>query len=76
VDVQLLGQIQAMLYSLRILKQLLHIAAPDDDSIESKSLLAELPPLCIMISRRRMIESFADNRVVKDAVRQLFSTFS
>ncbi|KAJ6001683.1 hypothetical protein N7522_006910 [Penicillium canescens] len=75
VDIQLLGQIQATLYSLRILKQLLDIAAPDDDSVESKSLLAELPPLYIMMSRRRMIESFADNRVVKDAVRRLFTTF-
>ncbi|KAJ5770838.1 uncharacterized protein N7511_002889 [Penicillium nucicola] len=76
VDVQLLGQIQATLYSLRILKQLLDIAAPDDDSVDSKSLLAELPPLYIMMSRRRMMESFADNRVAKDAVRKLFTTFS
>ncbi|OQD80516.1 hypothetical protein PENANT_c035G06886 [Penicillium antarcticum] len=66
-DVQLLGQIQATLYSLRVLKQLLDIAAPDDDSVESRSLLAELPPLYIMMSRRRMIESFADNRIAKDA---------
>ncbi|OQE46144.1 hypothetical protein PENCOP_c001G02009 [Penicillium coprophilum] len=74
-DIHLLAQIQAALYSLRILKQLLDIAAPGDDLIESSSLLADLPPLHIMMSRQKMIQSFANTRLVRHAIRQMIETY-
>ncbi|EKV08510.1 hypothetical protein PDIG_58540 [Penicillium digitatum PHI26] len=74
-DIHLLAQIQAALYSLRMLKQLFHIAAPDDDLVESSSLLADLPPLHIMMSRQKMIQSFANTRLVRLAVRQVIETY-
>ncbi|CAI7623047.1 unnamed protein product [Penicillium crustosum] len=74
-DIHLLAQIQAALYSLRILKQLFDIAAPSDDLVESSSLLADLPPLHILMSRQKMIESFANTRHVRHAVRQLIETY-
>jgi hypothetical protein len=74
-DIHLLAQMQAVLYSLRILKQLLDIAAPDDDLEEPRSLLASLPPLHIMMSRQRMIQSFADAQFVRQAIRQLLKTY-
>ncbi|KAJ5162837.1 Small-subunit processome Utp21 [Penicillium coprophilum] len=74
-DIHLLAQIQAALYSLRILKQLLDIAASGDDLNESSSLLADLPPLHIMMSRQKMIQSFANTRLVRHAVRQMIETY-
>ncbi|KAJ5184570.1 Small-subunit processome Utp21 [Penicillium cf. griseofulvum] len=74
-DIHLLAQIQAALYSLRILKQLLDIAAPGDDMVESSSLFADLPPLHIMMSRQRMIQGFANTRLVRHAIRQLIETY-
>ncbi|KAJ5468686.1 hypothetical protein N7475_006438 [Penicillium sp. IBT 31633x] len=74
-DIHLLAQMQAALYSLRILKQLLDIAAPGDDLGEIMSLLAGLPPLHIMMSRQRIIQSFADTQFVRRAIRQLLETY-
>ncbi|KAJ5514884.1 Small-subunit processome Utp21 [Penicillium fimorum] len=75
MDIHLLAQIQAGLYSLRILKQLLDIAAPGEELVESSSLLADLPPLHILMSRQRMIQSFANTRLVRHAVRQMIETY-
>ncbi|KAJ5961094.1 uncharacterized protein N7479_008244 [Penicillium vulpinum] len=74
-DIHLLAQIQAALYSLRILKQLFDIAAPGDELVESSSLLTDLPPLHILMSRQRMTQSFANTRLVRHAVRQLIETY-
>ncbi|KAJ5385348.1 hypothetical protein N7517_003259 [Penicillium concentricum] len=74
-DIHLLAQMQAGLYSLRILKQLLDIAAPGDKLVESSSLLADLPPLHIMMSRQRMTQSFVNTRLVRHAVRQMIETY-
>ncbi|KAJ6153431.1 hypothetical protein N7497_007750 [Penicillium chrysogenum] len=75
-DIHLLAQMQAGLYSLRILKQLVDIAAPGDDLVDSSSLLADLPPLHIMMSRQRIIRSFASTRLVRHAVHRLIETYA
>ncbi|CAP74225.1 hypothetical protein E8E15_009351 [Penicillium rubens] len=75
-DIHLLAQMQAGLYSLRILKQLVDIAAPGDDLVDSSSLLADLPPLHIMMSRQKIIQSFASTRLVRHAVHRLIETYA
>ncbi|KAF9247888.1 hypothetical protein DTO013E5_3155 [Penicillium roqueforti] len=74
-DIHLLAQMQAALYSLRILKQLLDIATPGLDLVDTSSLLADLPPLHIMMSRQKMTQSFANTRLVRHAVSKLIETY-
>lgn len=59
VDVHFLAQIQAVLYSVRILKQLLDVAVDRDIFVERQGILADLPPLhSLMISRRDIVQHF------------------
>jgi hypothetical protein len=49
-DIHLTAQIQAILYSLRVLKQLLELSSSDDDvSLKLMATLEQLPPLHLMI---------------------------
>jgi hypothetical protein len=49
-DIHLTAQIQAILYSLRVLKQLLELSRFDDDaSLKLMAALKELPPLHLMM---------------------------
>lgn len=73
-DIHLLAQVQAVLYSLRMLHQLLDIAAPKELG-ESNSLLLGLPPLHIMMSRQRLMQSFASTRVARHMISQLLTTY-
>jgi hypothetical protein len=73
-DIHLLAQVQAVLYSIRMLQQLLKIAAPKDLG-EYESLLFGLPPLHIMMSRHRLIQSFTDTQVLRHMISQLLTTY-
>ncbi|KAJ5335439.1 hypothetical protein N7452_007842 [Penicillium brevicompactum] len=72
-DIHLLAQIQAILYSLRMLQQLLHVAALNDCNL---SLLDELPPLHIMMSRQRLVQSFGNTEVLRHMVSQLLIAYN
>ncbi|KAJ5624722.1 hypothetical protein N7510_001031 [Penicillium lagena] len=73
VDHHLLAQIQAVLYSLRILRQLLEMTTRDSST---KSLLADLPPLHILArSRHEMVGSFSDQDLVHRLVGCMFHTY-
>lgn len=72
VDHHLLAQIQAVLYSLRILKQLLEMTTRDSST---KSLFGDLPPLHILArSRLEMVGSFSDQDLVHRLVSCMFHT--
>lgn len=71
-DIHLLAQVQAVLYSLRMLQQLLEIAAPT--ACELSPLLG-LPPLHIIMSRQRLIQSFANTRVLQQMISQLLTEY-
>jgi hypothetical protein len=73
-DIHLLAQVQAILYSLRMLQQLLNIAASKDLD-EFQSLLLGLPPLHIMMSRQRLIGSFPNTQVLRYMISQLLTTY-
>jgi hypothetical protein len=73
-DIHLLAQVQAVLYSLRMLQQLLHSATPTDLG-EYESLLLGLPPLHIMMSRQKLIQSFTTTRVLRHMISQLLKTY-
>jgi hypothetical protein len=74
-DIHLLAQIQAVLYSLRILKQLIEIAA-EKVSHQHKGVLADLPPLHLLImSRHDIVECFSLNGLAHNSVCQLLETY-
>lgn len=72
-DIHLLAQIQAILYSLRMLQQLLRVAALEDWNLP---LLEELPPLHTMMSRQRLVQSFENTEVVRHMVSQLVTSYN
>lgn len=52
-DIHALAQVQAVLYSLRILTQILHvIPVHGETEREARMLLANLPPLCVLMRSR------------------------
>ncbi|KAJ0416679.1 XPG domain containing-domain-containing protein [Aspergillus carlsbadensis] len=56
-DIHLTAQIQAILYSLRVLKQLLELSSSDDDvSLKLVFALEQLPPLHLMMDSSRQSE--------------------
>lgn len=60
IDIHFLAQIQAILYSVRILKQLLDVTVDRNTFIGRRGVLADLPPLhCLMLSRHDIIQYFA-----------------
>lgn len=76
-DVHLCAQINAVLYSLRILKQLLGLVTVTEESILGvKSIIAALPPLHVMMrSRREMIREYPEDSSIEKAL-QRFSLLS
>lgn len=72
-DVHLLAQVQAVLYSLRMLQQLLNVASSEEDDL---TLLLELPPLHIMMSRQSLNQSFANLQVARHMISQLLTTYA
>lgn len=76
-DVHLCAQITAVLYSLRILKQLLGLVTVTEEPVSSvKSIIAALPPLHVMMrSRREMIKDYPEDFSVEKAL-QRFSLLS
>lgn len=74
VDVHFLAQIQAVLYSVRILKQLLVVTVDKETLIEREGILADLPPLhCLMMSRHDIIQSFAVDDRAHQSVHRLIN---
>ncbi|PYI01277.1 hypothetical protein BO78DRAFT_379392 [Aspergillus sclerotiicarbonarius CBS 121057] len=72
-DIHLLAQMQSVLYSLRILKQLLGFAGfTGDQTIQTMTILDCLPPLHILMrSVREMGEEFYTERSVSELVNRL-----
>ncbi|KAJ5651539.1 uncharacterized protein N7484_005262 [Penicillium longicatenatum] len=76
VDVHLLAQIHAVLYSLRILKQLLSVTKEFDLSRKHEDILHELPPLYLLVgSRHDVMKAFDGMSSVHESVSQLFQTY-
>ncbi|KAJ5594560.1 uncharacterized protein N7459_000768 [Penicillium hispanicum] len=74
-DIHLVAQIHAVLYSLRILKQLLGIARNKDLLDQNHAILASLPPLRRLIgSQYEMIRSFTDGNLAH-SIHQFFKTY-
>ena len=74
-DIHLMAQIQAVLYSLRILKQLVEITA-EKIPVQHQGILADLPPLhLLMMSRHDLVKSFSINGLARNSVYQLFETY-
>ncbi|KAJ5299320.1 hypothetical protein N7476_010877 [Penicillium atrosanguineum] len=74
-DIHLMAQIQAVLYSLRILKQLVEITA-EKISFQHHGILADLPPLhLLMMSRYEIVKCFSVNQLARNSVGQLFETY-
>ncbi|KAJ5885330.1 hypothetical protein N7495_009840 [Penicillium taxi] len=70
-DIQLMAQIQAVLYSLRILRQLLDVTDLDI-SQHYRLILKDLPPLhFLMTSRHMMSQYFLDINSTRSAVHAL-----
>ncbi|KAI9929798.1 hypothetical protein MW887_001274 [Aspergillus wentii] len=76
-DIHLFAQAQAVLYSLRILKQFLELSVPVEGLVaEMISTLAGLPPLhIIMGSIREMVRQFQTPASVSDFVDKFFRMF-
>ncbi|KAJ5116507.1 hypothetical protein N7456_000855 [Penicillium angulare] len=75
-DLHLVAQIQAVLYSLRILKQLLG-ATNDRPCSPHQSILSDLPSLYILLgSRHEMTQEFVDEGLAHRSVYQLIQTYS
>lgn len=76
IDVHFLAQIQAILYSVRILKQLLDVTADRGTFIEPQDILAGLPPLhCLLMSRHDIIQSFSSNDRAHRSAHQLMNLY-
>ncbi|KAJ5261473.1 hypothetical protein N7478_012068 [Penicillium angulare] len=75
-DLHLASQIQAVLYSLRILKQLLGVTNDLPCSCH-QSILSGLPPLHILLgSRHEMTQEFLGDDMAHRSVYQLIQTYS
>lgn len=75
-DVHILAQVQAVLYSLRILQQLIQVTASGYDIGASRSVLEELPPLYrLMRSRSEIIQGFADKQICRRVVHEMVKTY-
>lgn len=76
VDVHLLAQIHAVLYSLRMLQQLLRFLPDDDLPGSSRLILNSLPPLYNLLpSRREIIQKFSIGQLAHRSVYQLITTY-
>lgn len=75
-DIHLVAQIQAVLYSLRVLWQLRSITSDVDDSALRQSVLATLPPLHLLISSRRGITRAFSGELARQSVQQLFRAYN
>ncbi|CAI7665986.1 unnamed protein product [Penicillium manginii] len=74
-DIHLLAQIQAVLYSLRMLQQLLQIAAKTYDLGVYRDILKDLPPLYLLMkSRHDMVQGFSQENCRK-VVHQMIKTY-
>lgn len=74
-DIHLMAQIHAVLYSLRVLKQLLG-TANEDIRKQHQSLLSGLPPLHVLLgSRHDMSQEFLNSDVSRHLVCQLIQTY-
>ncbi|KAJ5151784.1 hypothetical protein N7492_010079 [Penicillium capsulatum] len=75
-DIHLMAQIQAVLYSLRVLWQLVLITTDIDTSALRLSTLAELPPLYILVgSRHAMTRAFSEE-LARQSVQKLFRAYN
>lgn len=76
-DIHLLAQVQAVLYSLRMLQQLLQITAKAHDIGLYRYILEDLPPLYLLMrSRREITQSFSENETCRRAVYQIIKNYS
>lgn len=74
-DIHLMAQIHAVLYSLRVLRQLLG-TANEDLRKKHQSLLSRLPPLHVLLgSRHDLTQGFLDSDVSHQLVCQLIHTY-
>ncbi|KAF7713554.1 Uncharacterized protein PECH_000574 [Penicillium ucsense] len=76
-DIHLCAQIHAVLYSLRILQQLLRVL-PESKYLSEmdRRALEDLPPLHILIpSRQEMLRRFEGKGRARDLIESLFATF-
>lgn len=73
-DVHLCAQIHAVLYSLRILKQLLGLVTVTEEPVlRLKSEIAALPPLHVMMRpRREMTREYPEDSSVEKALQRFF----
>jgi hypothetical protein len=76
-DVHLLAQIHAVLYSLRMLQQLLRFVPDDNFSGSNRLMLNNLPPLHnLLLSRQEIIQGFSrTGELAHCLVYQLFKTY-
>lgn len=75
-DLHLLAQIHAILYSLRMLKQLLGVTKDHDLSRQHEGILNELPSLYLLVgSRHDVIKGFSGVASVHESVSQLLQTY-
>ena len=78
-DIHLMAQIHAVLYSLRILWQLLCVTLDIDDvelSTLRHSILACLPPLHLLIDSRHALTRAFSGGLTHRSVKQLFTTYN
>lgn len=75
-DVHLCAQINAVLYSIRILKQLLEIVPLSDEYLlEARPILAALPPLSITMRPRREQAKESGNIPVEETDKKFLGVF-
>lgn len=75
-DLHLLAQIHAVLYSLRMLKQLLGVTQNTDFSRRHQDILNELPPLYLLVgSRHDLIKGHVGMPSIHESVSKLFQTY-
>lgn len=75
-DIHLLAQVQAVLYSLRMLQQLIQIASMSYDVGSYRTILKDLPPLYLLMrSRHDIVQGFAGNEGFKKVVHQMIKVY-
>lgn len=76
-DVHLLAQIHAVLYSLRMLQQLVRFLPDDNLSGSNRLMLSNLPPLHnLLLSRQEIVQRFLNSgELAHGLVYQLFKTY-
>ncbi|KAJ5975189.1 hypothetical protein N7481_008896 [Penicillium waksmanii] len=75
-DIHLLAQVQAVLYSLRMLQQLIQIAAKTYDVGPYRTVLKDLPPLYLLMrSRHDIVQGFSENEGCRKVVHQMVKTY-